>query len=299
MNLARVLQPYVCCLGNPIAGNPTQFVMYRAARACGVDWRFFTSQVETDQFEIAFRGVQALGLSGVALFDPFQSVAMSLLDSVTESAMCLGRANVARLDGSSWLGENTLGTGIINCIEPLLEASRNSISSESGDQERDRQSTILVVGDTKIGSAMRLASPELAKRIVVVREGIGDQPKQFELEGKNPNEVKDSLELASLDEFSRSGLRVGCVIVASVPNATVSRQIAGLSWSKSANCLVLASASEKQLRPWRDSMKVHNMNHIDPLELMAHQAAADFHFWTGVSPAIDLIRDSLEEYMQW
>ena len=299
MNLARVLQPYVCCLGNPIAGNPTQFVMYRAARACGVDWRFFTSQVETDQFEIAFRGVQALGLSGVAIFDPFQSVAMSLLDSVTESAMCLGRANVARLDGSSWLGDNTLGTGIINCIEPLLEASRNSISSESGDQERDRQSTILVVGDTKIGSAMRLASPELAKRIVVVREGIGDQPKQFELEGKNPNEVKDSLELASLDEFSRSGLRVGCVIVASVPNATVSRQIAGLSWSKSANCLVLASASEKQLRPWRDSMKVHNMNHIDPLELMAHQAAADFHFWTGVSPAIDLIRDSFEEYMQW
>ena len=299
MNLARVLQPYVCCLGNPIAGNPTQFVMYRAARACGVDWRFFTSQVETDQFEIAFRGVQALGLSGVALFDPFQSVAMSLLDSVTESAMCLGRANVARLDGSSWLGDNTLGTGIINCVEPLLEASRNSISSESGDQERDRQSTILVVGDTKIGSAMRLASPELAKRIVVVREGLGDQPKQFELEGKNPNEVKDSLELASLDEFSRSGLRVGCVIVASVPNATVSRQIAGLSWSKSANCLVLASASEKQLRPWRDSMKVHNMNHIDPLELMAHQAAADFHFWTGVSPAIDLIRDSFEEYMQW
>ena len=299
MNLTRVLQPYVCCLGNPIAGNPTQFVMYRAARACGVDWRFFTSQVETDQFEIAFRGVQALGLSGVAIFDPFQSVAMSLLDSVTESAMCLGRANVARLDGSSWLGDNTLGTGIINCIEPLLEASRNSISSESGDQERDRQSTILVVGDTKIGSAMRLASPELAKRIVVVREGIGDQPKQFELEGKNPNEVKDSLELASLDEFSRSGLRVGCVIVASVPNATVSRQIAGLSWSKSANCLVLASASEKQLRPWRDSMKVHNMNHIDPLELMAHQAAADFHFWTGVSPAIDLIRDSFEEYLQW
>ena len=245
MNLARVLQPYVCCLGNPIAGNPTQFVMYRAARACGVDWRFFTSQVETDQFEIAFRGVQALGLSGVALFDPFQSVAMSLLDSVTESAMCLGRANVARLDGSSWLGDNTLGTGIINCVEPLLEASRNSISSESGDQERDRQSTILVVGDTKIANAMRLASPELAKRIVVVREGIGDQPKQFELEGKNPNEVKDSLELASLDEFSRSGLRVGCVIVASVPNATVSRQIAGLSWSKSANCLVLASASER------------------------------------------------------
>ena len=299
MNLSRVLQPYVCCLGNPVAGNPTQFVMYRAARACGVDWRFFTSQVEVDQFEIAFRGVQALGLSGVALLDPFQSEAMPLLDSVTESAMCLGRVNVARLDGSSWLGDNTLGTGIINCIEPLLEASRTSISSERTDQEGDRQSTILVVGDTKIANAMRLANPRLAKRIVVVHEGIGDQPKQFEREGRNPNEVKDLLELASLEEFSQSGSTVNCLVLASVPNAAISRQIAGLSWSKSASCLVLASASEKQLRLWRDSVKVHNVNHVDPVELMAHQAAADFNFWTGVNPAIDLIRDSLEEYMQW
>lgn len=299
MNLSRVLQPYVCCLGNPVAGNPTQFVMYRAARACGVDWRFFTSQVEVDQFEIAFRGVQALGLSGVALFDPFQSEAMPLLDSVTESAMCLGRVNVARLDGSSWLGDNTLGTGIINCIEPLLEASRTAISSESADQESDRQSTILVVGDTKIANAMRLASPELAKRIVVVREGIGDQQKQFEPEGKNPNEVIDSLELASLEEFAQGGSKVGCLVLATVPSVTISRQIAGLSWSKSANCLVLASASEKQLRLWRDSVKVHHVNHVDPVELMAHQAAADFHFWTGVNPAVDLIRDSLEEYLQW
>ena len=299
MNLSRVLQPYVCCLGNPVAGNPTQFVMYRAARACGVDWRFFTSQVEVDQFEIAFRGVQALGLSGVALLDPFQSEAMPLLDSVTESAMCLGRVNVARLDGNSWLGDNTLGTGIINCIEPLLEASRTSISSERTDQEGDRQSTILVVGDTKIANAMRLANPRLAKRIVVVHEGIEDQPKQFEREGKNPNEAKDLLELASLEEFSQSGSTVNCLVLASVPNAAISRQIAGLSWTKSANCLVLASASEKQLRLWRDSVKVHNVNHVDPVELMAHQAAADFNFWTGVNPAIDLIRDSLEEYMQW
>ena len=299
MNLTRVLQPYVCCLGNPVAGNPTQFVMYRAARDCGVDWRFFTSQVEVDQFEIAVRGVQALGLSGVALFEPFQSKAMSLLDSVTESAMCLGCANVARLDGSSWLGDNTLGTGIINCIEPLLEASHTAIFSESVDQESERHSTILVVGNTKIANAMRLASPKLAKRIGLVSEEIGDQPKRFELVEKDSNEVKDSLGFASLDEFSQSGSRVGCLVLASVPNAAISRQIASLSWSKSANSLVLASATEKQLRLWRDSVKGHNVNHVDPVELMAHQAAADFHFWTGVYPAIDLIRDSLEEYMQW
>jgi shikimate 5-dehydrogenase len=32
---------------------------------------------------------------------------------------------------------------------------------------------------------------------------------------------------------------------------------------------------------------------------MANQAAADFFFWTGVSPSVELIRESFEEYLQW
>ena len=286
MNLTRVLQPYVCCLGNPVAGNPTQFVMYRAARACGVDWRFFTSQVEVNQFETAFHGVQALGLSGMALFDPFQSMALPLLDSVTESAMCLGRVNVARLDGNSWLGDNTLGTGIINCIEPNME-------SEGG-----RPSSILVVGDRKIAKAMRLASPELAERIVVVPDGLESNAKQIDEHG-NPPGVKDSWELASIEEFAQTGTNIGCLVMANVPNAVLARQISALSWGSSTGCLILANTPEKLLREWRDTVKVHGITHIELVDLMAHQAAADFYFWTGVMPAIDLIGDSFEEYLQW
>ncbi len=289
MNLTRVLQPYVCCLGNPVAGNPTQFVMYRAARACGVDWRFFTSQVEIDEFEIAFHGVQALGLSGMAIFDPFQSQALSLLDTVTESAMCLGQVNVARLDGSSWLGDNTLGAGIIHCVEPLLAASRASFPNGNINVENDRQSSILVVGDSSIARVMRLANPELANRIVAIPE---------ELEA-NANQLEDAPGLSSLEAFAQGNATVGCLVLSNVPNAIFARQIASLCWSKSASCLILKGAPEKQLRQWRDVVKVHNVRHIESVELMAHQAAADFYFWTGVLPSIDLIQDSLEEYLQW
>jgi hypothetical protein len=38
---------------------------------------------------------------------------------------------------------------------------------------------------------------------------------------------------------------------------------------------------------------------IDELEWMAYQAAADFQFWTGYDADLDLIRESLEEYLQW
>ena len=276
-----------------------QFVMYRAARACGVDWRFFTSQVEVDQFEIAFRGVQALGLSGAALFDPFQSQVMPLLDSVTESAMCMGRVNVARLDGRSWLGDNTLGAGIINCIEPWLESSRLTPRSEMDLAESDNQSTILIVGDGKIAKIMRLASPKIAKRIVFASEGMDLLPEPSQQIDTGPVEVKELTESVTLEEFSNSGARVSCLVLASVPNATIARQIAGLSWSNSSVCLLLDAVPEKQMRLWKESVKVPNMSHIEQVDLMAHQAAVDFCFWTGIMPSIDLMRDSLEEYMQW
>ena len=289
MNLTRVLQPYVCCLGNPVAGNPTQFVMYRAARACGVDWRFFTSQVEINQFDVAFHGVQALGLSGMALFEPFQNKALSLLDTVTESAMCMGKVNVARLDGSSWLGDNTLGSGIIHCIEPMISNSSTPNPIDSMDGKNDTQPAILVVGDSRIATVMRLASPALAKRIVSVTNGIESASLQ----------AGDSSARTSLDAFAKSDLKVCCLVMSNVPNAILARQIAALSWSSSAICLILASTPEKQLRHWRDTLKVHSVSQVEPVELMAHQAAADFYFWTGTLPSIDLIRDSFEEYLQW
>ncbi|MCY2985981.1 MAG: hypothetical protein NTY15_20320 [Planctomycetota bacterium] len=296
MNLTRVLQPYVCCLGNPVAGNPTQFVMYRAARAAGVDWRFFTSQVEIDQFEIAFRGVQALGLSGMALFDPFQRKSLELLDSVTESAMCLGRVNVARLDGNSWLGDNTFGLAIVNCILPILEPPR-TVSTERPDASDHPPPCILVVGANEVAKSMRLANEELSERIFSLQSGTEFESKRADDGSLSPS--KAPWELASVDEFVQTNRQVDSVVLSEIPSAALIRQLSTLPWSSTPSCLILGTSSEKQIRLWKEAIKVPNLKHIDSVDLMAHQAAADFQFWTGLSPMIEPIRDSLEEYMQW
>jgi len=277
-------------LGNPVAGNPTQFVMYRAARAAGVDWRFFTSQVEVDQFKVAFRGVQALGLSGMALFEPFQTESLALLDSVTESAMCLGKVNVARLDGNSWLGDNTLGIAIVNCIGPLLTPQVPLASGEATTLPESNPPCILVVGERRIARVIRLASAELASRIVVVNE---------EPDATSGDTANGTLDLESLDAFAQQDRIVDCLVLESLPNAAATRQLSLLKWDSSPSYLILESVSEKQLRLWQDSLKVKGMTRIEPVELMTHRAAADFFFWTGVEPSLDLIRDSLEEYLQW
>jgi hypothetical protein len=47
---------------------------------------------------------------------------------------------------------------------------------------------------------------------------------------------------------------------------------------------------------WFDGRNAHI---ADEIELMTHRAAVDFHFWTGYESSIELIREALEEYLQW
>ena len=42
-----------------------------------------------------------------------------------------------------------------------------------------------------------------------------------------------------------------------------------------------------------------SLDWIDELDVMVHQAAVNFEFWTGYEPELEGIRESLEEYLQW
>lgn len=297
MSITRFLQPHVCCVGNPVAGNPTQFVMYRAARAEGVDWRFFTSQVAVEQFEIAFRGIQALGLDGVAVLEPFQAQAIPLLDSVTESAITLGRVNVARSDGNSWLGDNTLGAAIARCIEPSLVGTETPDFKAPSEGVQTHRGSVVVLNEPKIAKVIRLAAHAFPERIVDASEAAITATVATENAEWLSSQMPTQTEL--LERFSQKEKPVEFLILNSVPSTTALRQISGLAWSANAGCLVLGSGSEKQLRPLRENLRQRNVNFIEPVELMAHQAAADFFFWTGVAPSVELIRESFEEYLQW
>ena len=42
------IQEIVCCVGHPVAGNPTQFMMQRALADVGLDWCCLTLEVAPD-----------------------------------------------------------------------------------------------------------------------------------------------------------------------------------------------------------------------------------------------------------
>jgi len=54
------IQQIVCCMGQPVAGNPTQFMMERAFAAAGLDWRYLTLEVPPEKLADAVKGLRVV-----------------------------------------------------------------------------------------------------------------------------------------------------------------------------------------------------------------------------------------------
>jgi len=65
---SKSLQPIICCLGDSVGGNPTQFVFERALIDRGLtDWKLFTAEVKNEETQAALSALKLLGIQGVCL----------------------------------------------------------------------------------------------------------------------------------------------------------------------------------------------------------------------------------------
>jgi hypothetical protein len=74
----KSLQPIVCCLGDDVGGNPTQFVLERAFtdRALS-DWKLFSAEIRNEQIGEALAAFELLGIDSVLLLtDPMRSLVL-------------------------------------------------------------------------------------------------------------------------------------------------------------------------------------------------------------------------------
>src|SRR5207244_1426331 len=80
------LQEVVCCLGKPVAGNPTQYMMEKAFAAAGLDWRYLTCEVPPEKLADAMQGIRALGFKGANFTIPHKVAVIQYLDELSPAA---------------------------------------------------------------------------------------------------------------------------------------------------------------------------------------------------------------------
>jgi hypothetical protein len=57
--------------------------------------------------------------------------------------------------------------------------------------------------------------------------------------------------------------------------------------------------STKDRSRWIEQIEANRIEWIEEIEVLTHQFAINFEFWSGYEAPLDSIRESLEEYLQW
>src|SRR5262245_17887342 len=131
------LQEVVCCLGQPVAGNPTQYMMEKAFAAAGLDWKYLTCEVPPENLADAVKGLRSLGFKGANFTIPHKVAVVPLLDALSPAAELMGAVNCANRVGEKLVGENTDGKGFVQSLRQFGDlAGRNVVLLGAGGAAR-------------------------------------------------------------------------------------------------------------------------------------------------------------------
>lgn len=167
----KSLQPIVCCLGDDVGGNPTQFVLERAftERALS-DWKLFSAEIRNEQIGEALAAFELLGIDSVLLLtDPIRSTVLdeslpvlaqplakwcgraSLLqrltiDSVAEEKPAEAVSGGGEVRRPTWEASYSAGSAILQSI-------LGSLSAGTKDLAAIKELSCFILGDSPIARA--------------------------------------------------------------------------------------------------------------------------------------------------
>jgi shikimate dehydrogenase len=275
------IQEIVCCLGQPVAGNPTQFVMEQAFADAGLDWRYLTLEVGPADLADALRGVRGMGFRGCNLTIPHKVAATAHLDRLGESAALMGAVNCVHRVGTELVGENTDGKGFLESLRQVADPAGQAV---------------VLLG---AGGAARAIGVELAlagvRQITVVNRSVG---RGEELSRLLTHKVHVPASFVLWEGNFRVPADAELVINATSiglgdPGARLPVDIDTILPDMVAADVVFNPAETQWLRAARS----RGCRTLDGLGMLVNQAAIAFQIWTGTEPDRELMRESLEEFL--
>ena len=274
--------PEICALfGQPVAGNPTQFMMERAFAQHGLDWRYLSFEVTPEALGDAVRGLRALGFRGGNVAAPHTVAVVQHLDRLSEAATLIGAVNCITREGQELVGENTDGKGFM--------VSLRSVTDPMGKH-------IVLLG---AGGAARAIGIELAlagvRKLTIVNRSAERGQALADLLAKNPNVQVEFIPWEGKYEVPAEAQVViqATSIGLNDPEAEVPVSFRNVTPGLVAADVVFTPPETAFL----SEAKQHDCITLDGLGMLVNQSAIAFQLWTGIAPDTTAMRDAAEEFL--
>ena len=269
-------------MGQPVAGNPTQFMMERAFAAAGVDWRYLTLEVPPENLASAVQGIRAMGFCGGNFTIPHKMAVIEHLDGLSEAAELMGAVNCVTRVGEQLIGENTDGKGFVQSLRGLTEPAEKRV-------------VVLGAGGAARASAVELGLSKVAEITIVNRTAERGQ----ELVNLLIDRVDVAAKLVTWEGDFEVEAETDIIINATSiglgnPEARVPLDYTTLSPGKVVADVVFNPPETVFLR----EASRRGCQTLDGLGMLVNQGIIGFKIWTGVDPDPIVMREALEEYLE-
>lgn len=275
------IQEIVAVFGQPVAGNPTQYMMEKAFVQVGLDWRYLTLEVAPGNLGDAIRGMRAMGFRGCNLTIPHKVEVIQYLDRTSEAATLMGAVNCVNRVGDELVGENTDGKGFVQSLKELCDpAGKNIIILGAGGAARAIAVEVALAG----AASMTIVNRDEARGQELATL-INDQvkiPTQFvhwEGDYQVPSEAEVIINATSIG-LGDGGARVPLAVDTLEADMIVADVI----------------FNPPETRLLRDA-KERGCQTLDGLGMLVNQAVIGFHIWTGKDADPNVMREALEEFL--
>ena len=278
----KPIQELVSCMGQPVAGNPTQFMMERAFADCELDGRYLTLEVPAENLKDSMAGFRAMGLRGGNFTIPHKVEVIQYLDGLSEAAERMGAVNCVNVVDGKLIGENTDGKGFVQSLKTLVEPSGQKV---------------VIIG---AGGAARAISVELGLN------GVTDITivNRTESRGQELVDVLNNIDgvtatLDVLDGDYEVDEDVTVVINATCIGLGDAEARVPLDLETLSRDIVVADVvfNPPMTRLLRDAQQ-RECRVLDGLGMIVNKAVIGFKIWTDVDPRPEVMREALEEYLE-
>jgi len=275
------IQEIVAVFGQPVAGNPTQYMMEKAFVQVGLDWRYLTLEVAPEALADAIRGMRAMGFRGCNLTIPHKVEVLKYLDRTSEAAALMGAVNCVHRVGHELVGENTDGKGFVQSLAEVTDpAGRNVVILGAGGAARAIAVEVGLAGAANITVVNRSEArgQELA---ALINDRVRVPARYVKWEGDY--EVPPETEVV----INATSIGLGDA------EARVPLAIQTLESDMVVADVIFNPPETRLIREARQ----RGCQTLDGLGMLVNQAVIAFKIWTSRDADAGVMRDALEEFL--
>jgi hypothetical protein len=110
-------QPIICCLGQSVAGQPTQFLLDRAFAALRLQWQALSVEVRPEKLALVCEATIEMGFHGLRFYEAIASIACPHLANPSSLERFVGFSSSAISQKDRWQVWDSLGYGWIDLLK--------------------------------------------------------------------------------------------------------------------------------------------------------------------------------------